>query len=249
MHAESTYLIRGTLYRSDSPALQGAFSAVYGSERPRCLCVERGVEMYVAQRRSSAFFSRASCAEQRRRSTLRAGGLGSGHRPGGASAGAHERPHGTRHLTPEAWRLASRKCNAARRRTRARARPARLPVRERARWRLEARKRVSLPGRARGNGGRAGVLGGPRPANWRGAGASLAPRLGGGCRPAQPRLQQGHSANLSLGIRPNCAKPEPLQRGFRTTGAFFFGAPRSRAAQDPRATAHRFAAPGSRLQE
>jgi hypothetical protein len=50
MHAESTYLIRGTLYRGDSPALQAALAEVYGGdERPRCLCVERGVEMYVAQ--------------------------------------------------------------------------------------------------------------------------------------------------------------------------------------------------------
>ena len=50
MHAESTYLIRGTLYRGDSPALQAALAEVYGGdERPSCLCVERGVEMYVAQ--------------------------------------------------------------------------------------------------------------------------------------------------------------------------------------------------------
>ena len=50
MYAESTYLIRGTLYRGDSPALQAALAEVYGTdERPRCLCVEHGIEMYVAQ--------------------------------------------------------------------------------------------------------------------------------------------------------------------------------------------------------
>lgn len=50
MHAESTYLVQGTLLRGDSPALQATLAEVYGTEeRPKCLCVERGVEMYVAQ--------------------------------------------------------------------------------------------------------------------------------------------------------------------------------------------------------
>ena len=50
MHAESSYEIRGTAYRGDSPGLQAALTEVYGTdERPRCLCVDRGIEMYVAQ--------------------------------------------------------------------------------------------------------------------------------------------------------------------------------------------------------
>jgi hypothetical protein len=50
MHAECTYLIRGTPFRGDSPAVHAALAEVYGTdERPRCLCVERGIEMYVAQ--------------------------------------------------------------------------------------------------------------------------------------------------------------------------------------------------------
>lgn len=50
MHAESTYLIQGTLLRGDSPVLQATLAEVYGTEeRPKCLCVERGIEMYVAQ--------------------------------------------------------------------------------------------------------------------------------------------------------------------------------------------------------
>lgn len=50
MHPESTYQIRSTLLSGDSPALQAALAEVYATdERPKCLCVERGVEMYVAQ--------------------------------------------------------------------------------------------------------------------------------------------------------------------------------------------------------
>jgi len=50
MHAESIYLVRGTRYRGDSPALKAALAGVYGTdERPKCLCVARGIEMYVAQ--------------------------------------------------------------------------------------------------------------------------------------------------------------------------------------------------------
>ncbi len=50
MHAESSYQILGTAYRGDSPGLQAALVDVYGTdERPRCLCVEPGIEMYVAQ--------------------------------------------------------------------------------------------------------------------------------------------------------------------------------------------------------
>ena len=50
MHLESTYLIQGRRYRGDSPALPAALAAVYATDdRPRCQCVEGGVEMYVAQ--------------------------------------------------------------------------------------------------------------------------------------------------------------------------------------------------------
>jgi len=50
MQAESIYLIQGTALRGDSPALQAALTEVYGTdERPKCLCIERGIEMYVAQ--------------------------------------------------------------------------------------------------------------------------------------------------------------------------------------------------------
>jgi Protein of unknown function (DUF1173) len=50
MYAESSYQILGTPYRGDSPGIQAALAEVYGTdERPRCLCVERGIEMYVAQ--------------------------------------------------------------------------------------------------------------------------------------------------------------------------------------------------------
>jgi len=50
MHPDSKYLIQGAVYRGDSRALQVALGRVYGTEeRPRCLCVEAGVEMYVAK--------------------------------------------------------------------------------------------------------------------------------------------------------------------------------------------------------
>jgi hypothetical protein len=50
MHAESAYLIRDTRVHGDSPALQAALAEAYGTdERPRCLRVDRGVEIYVAR--------------------------------------------------------------------------------------------------------------------------------------------------------------------------------------------------------
>ena len=49
MHVESRYLIEGRVYGGDSPALQEALFAAYRlGERPRCLCVAGGIEMYVA---------------------------------------------------------------------------------------------------------------------------------------------------------------------------------------------------------
>lgn len=45
--------IRGRILEPDDPALQEALAAVYETpERPRCLCVPGGVEMYVAFHRS-----------------------------------------------------------------------------------------------------------------------------------------------------------------------------------------------------
>ncbi|HTO88869.1 MAG TPA: DUF1173 family protein, partial [Thermoanaerobaculia bacterium] len=49
MRSESRYLIQGRAYRGDSPALPAALADAHRSEeRPRCLCVRDGVEMYVA---------------------------------------------------------------------------------------------------------------------------------------------------------------------------------------------------------
>jgi len=49
MRSESRYLIQGRAYRGDSPALPAALAGAHRSEeRPRCLCVRDGVEMYVA---------------------------------------------------------------------------------------------------------------------------------------------------------------------------------------------------------
>src|SRR5438477_13061229 len=44
------YFVRGRTYPSGEPALQDALARVYdSSERPRCMCVQGGVEMYVAK--------------------------------------------------------------------------------------------------------------------------------------------------------------------------------------------------------
>ena len=44
------FFVRGTTYASGDPNLQRALESVYGSsERPRCMCVEGGVPMYIAR--------------------------------------------------------------------------------------------------------------------------------------------------------------------------------------------------------
>lgn len=46
------YLVRGRRVLADAPQLQDALAEVYGTpERPRCMCVEGGVDMYVAKLR------------------------------------------------------------------------------------------------------------------------------------------------------------------------------------------------------
>lgn len=46
------FAIRGRVWQAQEAGLQGALGAIYGtSERPRCLCMPGGVEMYVAQLR------------------------------------------------------------------------------------------------------------------------------------------------------------------------------------------------------
>lgn len=46
----SRYLIKGRTYPAADPGLQDALARVYGSpERPRCLCVSGGIEMYIAR--------------------------------------------------------------------------------------------------------------------------------------------------------------------------------------------------------
>ncbi|UCV17805.1 DUF1173 domain-containing protein [Ferribacterium limneticum] len=46
------FVIRGRVIAADAPELQEALAQVYDTlERPRCLCVEGGVEMYVARHR------------------------------------------------------------------------------------------------------------------------------------------------------------------------------------------------------
>ena len=48
--AEQRYLINGKVYSPHDPALQEALARVYGTPaRPRCLCVDGGVEMYVSK--------------------------------------------------------------------------------------------------------------------------------------------------------------------------------------------------------
>jgi len=47
---QSRYFVRGRTYPSGDPSLQDALARVYdSSERPRCMCVQGGVEMYVAK--------------------------------------------------------------------------------------------------------------------------------------------------------------------------------------------------------
>ena len=49
---EQRFLIKGRTYRASEPGLQDALAQVYDTpERPRCLCVRGGVEMYVARHR------------------------------------------------------------------------------------------------------------------------------------------------------------------------------------------------------
>jgi hypothetical protein len=49
---EQQFLIKGRTYAARDPALQHALSRVYAtSERPRCMCVQGGIEMYVAKHR------------------------------------------------------------------------------------------------------------------------------------------------------------------------------------------------------
>jgi hypothetical protein len=44
------YFVRGRVLRADDPALQDALARIYDSaERPRCMCILGGVEMYVAK--------------------------------------------------------------------------------------------------------------------------------------------------------------------------------------------------------
>jgi hypothetical protein len=47
---QTRYFIRGRTFESADPALQAALARVYEtSERPRCMCVSGGVEMYIAK--------------------------------------------------------------------------------------------------------------------------------------------------------------------------------------------------------
>jgi hypothetical protein len=49
---EQRFLIKGRTYRASEPELQEALALVYDTaERPRCICVRGGVEMYVAKHR------------------------------------------------------------------------------------------------------------------------------------------------------------------------------------------------------
>lgn len=46
------FFIKGHILSADDPGLQSALACVYDTpERPRCLCVQGGVEMYVARHR------------------------------------------------------------------------------------------------------------------------------------------------------------------------------------------------------
>src|SRR5262245_2722818 len=47
---QSRYFVRGRVYAADDLDLQDALARIYdSSERPRCMCVQGGVEMYVAK--------------------------------------------------------------------------------------------------------------------------------------------------------------------------------------------------------
>jgi hypothetical protein len=47
---DTRYAVRGQAFSACDPRLQGALARVYeSSERPRCLCVQGGVEMYIAR--------------------------------------------------------------------------------------------------------------------------------------------------------------------------------------------------------
>src|SRR5437867_6269078 len=47
---EQKYLINGKVYAAYDPGLQEALARVYGTPaRPRCLCVDGGVEVYVSK--------------------------------------------------------------------------------------------------------------------------------------------------------------------------------------------------------
>ena len=47
---EALYFVRGRKLRATDPALQDALARIHGSsERPRCMCVPGGVEMYIAK--------------------------------------------------------------------------------------------------------------------------------------------------------------------------------------------------------
>ena len=49
---EQRFLIQGRAYVASDPALQEALATVYATaERPRCLCVRGGIDMYVAKHR------------------------------------------------------------------------------------------------------------------------------------------------------------------------------------------------------
>jgi len=49
---EQQFLIQGATYTARDPALQHALARVNAtSERPRCMCVRGGIEMYVAKHR------------------------------------------------------------------------------------------------------------------------------------------------------------------------------------------------------
>ena len=49
---EQRYLIKSRTYLAGDPELQDALAGVYDTpERPRCMCVRGGIEMYVAKHR------------------------------------------------------------------------------------------------------------------------------------------------------------------------------------------------------
>lgn len=49
---EQRFEIGGRVWAADDPALQDALAAIHDTQqRPRCLCIPAGVEMYVARHR------------------------------------------------------------------------------------------------------------------------------------------------------------------------------------------------------